>query len=568
LLVVDRAGIEEVRQRARDFTKALRAAGAGDVADGVERHVSGFVDVTTVRRSVEAIRQQLRHFRAYPEELPEQPVVHIAANRLEDACKAVLRGEVIAPARMSLRAQGKRKLRLVTLTLSCAALLLGVPLALAMSGVDFTDLQKERLLAPVDLPKASVKVVHVNVLEESSDPAHTAGVELFVAGRCPARLANGMSCRDSGERSFGSRKLPAYEVMLPDEAYGIQVAFTDMRLLGAVGVGKVMVTALPETPEGEYVVPLGAAFVGYSPESCSVLMQVMSRCTPAARGPRALHERLAPALRVRVTKEVVRSREDVLAEQRLEQQRAIAERVQNITATLGAVREALDDAERHIKKKHFEPARACLDELAKLFEPLDALVVATADDEGLPEDVLHLRARFERSVQQQAHFEERAFETVYAALSKARGAASVDEKVFARVASQLKVTVPFLERVYSEHAEQIEQRIERAHDAEKLAEQKAHEALLRRCGPLPKTSFQEVRAFLTARARHVGSRLEMHECLTPRLSPETCWSVVCNFDEIRSVHGSLDDEVHRLSWTFQLRYGRVFHHREDARALP
>jgi hypothetical protein len=519
-----------------------------------------------VRRSVEAIRQQLRHFRAYPEELPEQPVVHIAANRLEDACKHVLRAEVIAPARMSLRAQSKRKLSLVATTLFIVALTLGVPLALAMSGVDLTDLPKQRVLPALAVPKNSVKRVHVSLLEESSDPAHTTGVELYVAGRCPARLQGGMSCRDSGERAFGSTKLPAYELMLPDEAYGIQLAFTDTQLRGAVGVGSVLVTAMPETPEGEYVVPLAAAFVGYTPEHCNVILQALSRCTAKEQGPRALHADIPVAsLRVRVTKEVVRSRDEVLSEERLAQQRAISQRVQSITATLGVVRSALEDTELQMKKKRFEAARGRLDELATLFEPLDALVVATADDESLPDDVLRLRARFEQNAQKQTRFEDSAFDIVYGALSKAEDGANVDEKVFARVAAKLGIGVPFLERIYAEHADALEQRITRAHDAEKEAEQKAQDALLRRCGPLPKTSFQEVKAFLTARARHTGTRLRMGECRTPRLTTDACWSVVCDFDEIRSHRNGVDDESQSLTWTFELRYGRVFHHRESGR---
>jgi len=564
--VVDRAGTEEVRQRARDFIKALRKAGADDVANTVERHVSGFVDVTTVRRSVEAIRQQLRHFRAYPEELPEQPVVHIAANRLEDACKNLLRSEVIAPARMSLRAQGKRKLHLVATTLFIAALTLGVPLALAMSGVDLTDLPKRRVLPELVVPKNSVKRAQLSVLEESSDPAHTAGVELYVSERCPARLPGGMSCRDSGERAFGSIKLPAYEVMLPDEAYGIHLAFTDTALRGAVGVGSVLVTAAPETPEGEYIVPLSAAFVGYTPERCNPLLLVLSRCTAKEQGPRALHADLAVAsLKVRVTKEVLRSRDEQLNEARLTQQREINERVQNITTMLGAVRTALDDTELHMKKKRFEAARKRLDELSGLFEPLDALVVATADDEGLPDDVLHLRARFEQNAKKQARFEDSAFDIVYTALSKAGDGSNVDEKVFLRVAAKLGIGVAFLERIYAEHAEQLEQRITRAHDAEKEAEQKAHDALMRRCGPLPKTSFQEVKAFLTARARHTNTRLNMRECLTPRLTTDVCWSVVCDFDELRNVPDRVEDEVRSRSWTFEMRFGRVVHHRESVR---
>lgn len=564
--MAEKAGIEEVRERARDFTKALREAGADDVAARLDRHIKGFVEVTTVRRSVEAIRQQLRHFRAYPEELPEQPVVHIAANRLEDACKTLLRDGVIAPARMSLRAQSKRKLGLTVATLLIAALLFGVPLALAMSGVDFSDMPPQRVLPTVLLPKGAVKALRVNVLEESADPANTVALELYVAGRCPARLPDGMSCRDSGERAFGSNKLPAHEVMLPDEAYGIHIAFAEARLLGAVGTGTVLVTAVPETPEGLYVVPLAAAFVGYSPGHCNWLLQLLSRCEPKQLGPQALDsDRPVPSIRVRVTKEQVQPREDVLAQQRVAQQRALTARVQSLTAMLGAVRAALDDAEQQMRRKRFEPARRRLDDLARLFEPLDALVVDAADDVTVPDDVLHLRARFEKNTKREAAFEDKAFETVYSALSKSRGSAVSDDALFARVAKQLGVSVAFLERIYAEHADQIEQRMARAQDAEKLAEQLALDALTRRCGPLPKTSFREVQAYLTARARHSGARLAMRECMTPRLTPETCWSVVCEFEETRSVPDRVEDVVQRQRWSFELRYGRVVRHHEDAR---
>jgi hypothetical protein len=380
-------------------------------------------------------------------------------------------------------------------------------------------------------------------------------------------LPDGLSCRDSGERAFGSIKLPANEVMLHDEAYGIQLAFAETHLLGAVGTGTVLVSALPETPEGMYVVPLSAAFLGYSPGRCNRFLQLLSRCEPKQLGPHALDpDKPVAALRVQVTKEVAQPREDVLAEQRLLQQRALTGRVKSITAMLGAVRAALDDAEQQMRRKRFEPARRRLDDLARLFEPLDALVVGAADDVNVPDDVLHLRARFEKSSQREAAFEDKAFETVFSALSKSRGSAVSDDKLFTRVAKQLGVSEAFLERIYAERAEQIEQRMVRAQDAEKLAEQKARAALLRRCGPLPKTSFHEVQAYLTARARHLGTHLAMRECMTPRLVPETCWNVQCEFEETRSVPNRVEDEVRRLRWAFELRYGRVVRHREGEAA--
>lgn len=564
--MVPPTGIEEVRGRARDFARVLREAGADDVADSMDRMVAGFVDASTVRRSVEAIRQQLRHFRAYPEELPEQPVVHIAANRLEDACKDALRAGVIAPARLSLRAQGKRKLGVVFVTLMAAGLMLGVPLALAMAGVDFADLRGQRLLPTLRLPKGAVRKVHVHVLEESADPEHTSAVELYVAGRCPAQLAGGMSCRAAGERSFGSQTLPTFEVMLPGQAYGLSIAVAETRLVGAVGTGTLLLSATSETPEGLYVVPLAAAFSGYTIERCSWPQVLFSECTRELVGQDQQDvDRRVPSLQVEVVAHgPSESDADELAEQQREQQRALAERVQTITAMVDTVRSALDDTQRQIRKRRFEAARERLDELGRLFEPLDALIVSTPDDDALPKDVLSLRARFEDCARQQARFEDRAFDGVYAALMRQRSGSSTDDQIIARVAKRLGISGPFLERIYAEHAEQLEERMRRAQAAQQLAEQRAHDALLARCGPLPKGAFHEVQAYLSARARQLGIRLRMHECMTPRLSVETCWSVVCDFDDIRSRPDLLADEVVRRQWTFELRNGRVMRHRERA----
>jgi hypothetical protein len=130
------------------------------------------------------------------------------------------------------------------------------------------------------------------------------------------------------------------------------------------------------------------------------------------------------------------------------------------------------------------------------------------------------------------------------------------------VANQLGISAKFLERIYAEHAEQLEQRILRAQDAEKQAEHKAHDALMARCGPLPKAAFHEIQAYLRARVSHSGTHMRMHECMTPRLSEKSCWSVVCDFDEIVGRADSLDDDVTRRQWTFELRNGRVLGARE------
>jgi hypothetical protein len=560
-------GIEEVKERAKDLSKALREAGAEDVAARIDKLADDFVDASTVRRAVEAIRQQLRHFRAYPEELPEQPVVHIAANRLEDACKTALRAGRIEPARLSLRAQSRRKLWLVVLTFLGAGLVLGVPLALAMAGVDFSDWPRVRTLPLIDVPRGAARSVRVNVLEESRDPRNTTAVVFYVEGRCPVRLSGGMSCRDAGERTFGSRKLHSYEVMLRDEAYGLLLGFDDAHLVGAVGTATLWVMATAETPLGLYEVPLAAEFTGYAPERCDLLLSLSSQCVPKRSGGDARDpDHGVPVLRVQVVPEGAQqdSPEAVAAAPTDLAARALAERVQQLTAMVEPVRTALDETQRYIRRKQFEQSRTRLDELSRLFEPLDALVVATPDDAALPADLLGLRARFDSCVREQNAFEQRAFDAAYAALSKRRGA-QTDDAVIARVARQYGISSGLLERIYAEHAEQIEQRIKHAQDAEKQAQERSQAALLARCGPLPTAAFRAVQAYLSARAVQLGVRLRMRECMTPRLSDAACWSVVCGFDDVVSRPDRFDDALMPRQWTFELHNGRVLRHREHSR---
>jgi hypothetical protein len=216
--VLETTRIDEVKERVTDFSAALRAAGAPELAQRMDGYAARFVDGSEVRRSVDAIKQQLQHYRKHPDELPNLPVVLIAANRLEDACKDALRAGVIEPARPSLRAAGKRKLSVITTTLSAGTLLLLVPFLVTLGGVDLTDLGRTRSMAPLSLVQGEDASASVSVLSESLDPPATRGVEFYVAGHCPHDLPGGLSCRPAGERYFGSDKLEAYELMLDGQA--------------------------------------------------------------------------------------------------------------------------------------------------------------------------------------------------------------------------------------------------------------------------------------------------------------------------------------------------------------
>ncbi|MEY4577009.1 MAG: hypothetical protein RL701_1712, partial [Pseudomonadota bacterium] len=137
-----------------------------------------------------------------------------------------------------------------------------------------------------------------------------------------------------------------------------------------------------------------------------------------------------------------------------------------------------------------------------------------------------------------------------------------DDRILARVAQQLGVSPAFMDQIYAEHAEQLEQRLQQVAAAKQQAEQSALDALVKRCGPLPKNAWREVQEYLTTYAHRSAARIHLNECLTPRLSPKTCWSVVCDFDEKIAVPGALFDATKARKWTFRLHGEHVTKHLE------
>jgi hypothetical protein len=566
--VVEPTRIAEVKERVRDFTLALRQAGAEDVAQRIEGYAAGFIDGTQVRRSVDAIKQQLQYYRACPHELPELPIVQIAANRLEDVCKDALRAGMIEPARPSLRAASKRKLSLVTTTLSAAGVVLLLPLLFSMFGVDLSDLFVHRTLPPLRLLQGDDLSASVNVLVPTQQPAATSGVEFYVAGHCPRDMPDGASCRPVGPRAFGSEVLPGYEVMMDGQAYGVFVAFSEPRMLGAVGTGRVLVAASADTPEGRYALPLQAAFLGYAPEHCGLLLRLRRQCEPAQRGARARHDELpVPTLIIDVQRGVPgqktesdRRRERAEAAERLRaEQRAAA-----IAGAVAEIKTVLDDTQAMLRHKQYDAVRERLEKLTELFAPLDALAVTGSEAELPPAEVTGLRARFEAQRSELGSFGDRAFDVCYAALNRPRGAGQSDDAILLATAQKLGISREFMEAIYAEHADQLEQRLARAEEAKRAAQQAAAEAVEHRCGPLPTAAWREVQAYLSGLARAAGVMTRLEECFTPRLSEVRCWSVVCKFAEIVPDTDSLTDKVNRHTWTFTLQKDRVVSHVERA----
>ena len=563
--MVEPTRIEEVKERVRAFTQALRQAGAEDIARRIDGYAAGFIDSTQVRRSVDAIKQQLQHFRSHPDELPALPVVQIAANRLEDVCKDVLRAPVITPARPSLRALGKRKLSVISTTLSWAALALLVPLVVTMLGVDLTDLLAERALPAVRLAQGDAVRVQLNALQPSLRPADTRGVEFYVQERCPRDLPGGQSCRSLGPRQFARETLPAYEISRAGETYGLFVAFPAGRMIGAVGTGSVLLEASSDTPAGRYELPVRAAFTGYAPEHCNLLLRLQKRCEPVALGAHEQHENVpAPSVLVDVVRGATDRGAQLAQRKAAEQaeQRARAEqRSQQIAGAVAEIKAVLDDTQSLLRHKRYDAARERLDKLGKLFAPLDALVTGGEAD-ALPADVTGLRARWQAEQRELSTFQDRAFEAAYAALTRANATRASDDAVLGQVAEKLGISHAFMEVIYTDHAEQLEARQSRSEQARATAERAAADAVLRRCGPLPTSAWHEVEAYLSAMAKSARVKTRMNECFTPRSSQRGCWSVVCDFSEVIPQDDVAPDLIKPHKWTFNLQHGRVVDHVE------
>jgi hypothetical protein len=433
-------------------------------------------------------------------------------------------------------------------------------------GVDLVDLLTPRALPTQHLVQGDEGSARVNVLVESEQPAATSGVELYVSGHCARDLPDGVSCRAVGERSFGNDKLPSYEIMLEGQAYGLFVAFDDVRMLGSVGTGRVRLAATSDTPEGHYEVPLQAAFVGYAPARCSLLARLQKRCEPAQRGPRARHEDLAVSGVVVEVQHGTPGRQTTSDRQRAQaeadQLHRAEQRAAQIEQAMAEIKAVLDDTQNMLRHQRYDDARERIDKLDRLFAPLDALAVSGSEAELPPAEVTGLRARFEAQRRELNAFRDRAFDAAYAALNRPREAGEDEDAALTSAAHKLGISREFLEAIYAEHADQLEARLARKEAAKHAAEQAAADAVQRRCGTLPTTSWREVQGYLAAMSRSAQVKTRLDECFTPRLSTAHCWSVVCKFDEIAADPGRLTDTIRSHTWTFLLQKQRVVSHSE------
>jgi hypothetical protein len=552
--------IEEIEDRLQDLTDALREAGADDVADQLEDHARHFTDKNLVRRAVNDIRMQLERWREFPEESLDTAKINLASNRLEDVCIEALDGGIIEPAALSVSAQARRKLGIVFGTFLAVAAALLVPILLIEAGVDFSDVDAERELPPLAIPRGEERQVEVTVLAEALVPHAAHGVELAPRDGC-RDAAPGASCRPTQQRLWPSGRLDTFELRLENQAYGLLFAFGESRVRGGVGEVQVLLAATNDTPEGRYRIPLTAAYLGYTPQRCELTDRLLGSCPKPRTGEGERHGGLpVPVIVVDVMPGDAASasgdRRVAQAEEAERRERA-RERAEQLAAAIDEIDAAIKETGRLIRRRKWDDVRERLDKLARLFEPIDAISLTEVAEE-LPVEVSEVRARYGELRERLQRFEQQVFERTFDTLTAEKNQKVAEEKLVGRVARKFRISPAYVQDIYTERTDEIQRRMAERERAKKEALQAAQEALEQRCGPLPGGAWGAVKKYLEE--LNAGVEVELGECMTPRLTQEHCWEMRCDY--VRRVELSVEQPkvVTRHRATFYLQRGRVTAH--------
>jgi hypothetical protein len=524
------ADIHEIEERLADLTDALHEAGEPKLARPLEKQAQHFTSSVKVRRAVDALRVQCEAWRLQPEELPDLPKVHLAANRLEDVCREALGAGVIAPAPPTLKAQAQRKLSIVAWSLIGVAVLIAVPVALIELGIDITDIHLGRELPPVELPQAEEATVEVTALEEPVAAEATSGVRFAPLDDC-VQTIGGARCAETAPRLWAQGATTTYELKLPNQAYGLLFSIVGERMMGGrVGMADVLLAATDETPEGRYEIPLVATYVGYTPLPCELMQRLTGSCPPPRLGKDAKHQGVGVPL---VVVDVVRgdpSRR--MGERRLAQAKAEAERkkaeerAQQLADAVSEIEPIMKATGKLLRPGRWEQAREQLDKLGTLFQPIEDLTNAGLEG-ALPEDVGALQAQFEAQRDKLTAFENKVFEETYALLMAPKNKRVPEERLMKRVARRHRISETWVLEIYTANAEEIQARAQAKAQAHLAEVQKQQQALEQRCGPLPKNGWGEVERYLSE--RHPDADVVIDSCMTPRLDERHCWVMHCKF---------------------------------------
>lgn len=556
----DQGPIQQIQERFDDLTRALREADRPDLAKRLEEHEPGFSSATLVRKAVAEVRQICADWRTHPETLPDLPILHLGANRLEDACREALQSGVIAAAPPSSVTVSRRRVTIAIWTLLVGVLALVAPIVLVESGVDITDMHFGRALAPVRLPRGEETRVEVSVLSETLRPGQTRGVQ-FAPLRACRPLWGDAGCVETQPRLWDQGPLPTYEMKVHNQAYGLLFSLTGDRLLGGkLGMATMLVAATDETPVGHYEIPLTASYLGYAPVPCGIVDRVLRACPPPRVSNGAKHTGLDVP---RVVIDVVpgdpsrRMGEKRLAEAKAEQlKREAAERADQLAEAISVITTAMKELDEAMRKRRWEDARDRLRKLETLFAPLEIEVLGHG--EGMPEAVGVAKGRFEILRERFHKFENDVFDDAFRTLNARDKAGVSDDDLMAAVARRHRVSPKYVDDVYTARADEIQRRVETAERERNERAQSMQRELEHRCGTLPVDSYSMVKSYLEE--LNPEAELKLGECLTPRLDPALCWIVRCGYKLKLAGTPEHPPEITKHSGEFYVEVHRVTHH--------
>jgi hypothetical protein len=557
------SAIEDIEDRMQDLIEALRETGAPDVAEMLERYANDFTDPTVVRRSVNAVSMHLERWRLDPSGLPDSPKVMLAANRLEDVCREALAAGVIAPAPPTLAAQSRRKLLIVLGTLIAASLVTLAALGVVASGVDVQDLGERRSLPPAGLPRGEESSAALNALAEALVPKAVTGVEFEPVGGCKVALPDGATCAEVPPRLWAEGRLPTYEIKLARQAYGLLFAVADARVeQHRFGTARLLLAATDDTPEGRYELPFVATYLGYTPQRCEPLQRIQGDCPPPRTGQGEKHAGLSvPTVVIDVLPGDPSRR---MGEKRraqaeaAEQQKKAQERAQQIATAVTEIKAVLDDTQKLIAKKKWSEARANVDKLGALFEPLDGVALDTI--EGTPSDVALVRDRLDKLRAEMDAFEQRVFEQTFKIVSADSNKKVAEESLLVRIGKQFAIAPAYVERIYTSRADEIQRRLDQRAQARLEQLKVEQEAREKRCGPLPKDAWHTVDRYVHQVYAEPHTEIVLGECMTPRLTERDCWEMRCEYERKVEVAIERPKVVTHHEATFYLINDRVARH--------
>ena len=558
--------IAEIEERLQDLIDALRQAGRPDLSRMLERYGHDFTSMGLVRKSVSEIQRQLERWRAPGSELPDTPKVQLAANRLEDACNGALGAGVINAARPSMSTQLRRKLSIVLVTLLGAAAVLLIGIALIRSGVDLDQIGKPVPTESAEVRRGEEIELRMTARAYAVVPDATTGVTFEPLPDCRRPHGPDSSCVEVQPRERDGARFKTYELKLPNKAYGLFFAIASTELtMGKLGTAQLLIWATDETPEGSYEIPLQAQYRGYTPLRCELLDRLQGSCPPPRQGADERHAGVPVLpLVVRVLPpDLKRAAEQarLAANEAAQAQLMAAERSAQIESALEEVQRELKEIEALVKRRKWQEARERLLKLGELFAPLDAAEQAGGAPGAVPPEVGKVRARYEALHDKRQAFELEVFEATFAEVTAATNKTVAEDRILERIGKKFRIVPEYVQEIYTDRAEEIQKRLEarsRAHLDKLKAEKEARE---QRCGALPTNAYQAVQAYVKHALSAPRVEVSLGECLTPRLTPNACWEMQCQYRRTEEIAIERPKHVTTHQVVVHLTHGRVTGHK-------